>query len=73
MLRPLRTIVGLEEIPAEYCNNPNESANAQIKANVDYKKSKLCMFYQEIKELVDIVRHSTLKMHLPWVSVLSCM
>ena len=53
MLRPLRTAVGLGEIPAEYTNNPNESANTRIKAKVDYKKSELRMFCQEMKELVD--------------------
>ena len=37
MLKPLRTAVGLGQIPAEYTNNPNESTNAQIKEKVDYK------------------------------------
>ena len=53
MLKPLRSAIGLGDIPAEYTNNPNESANAQIKAKVDYKKSELNAFCHEMKELVE--------------------
>jgi len=57
MLKPLRLAIGLGDIPAEYTNNPNESANAQIKAKVDYKKSELNVFCHEMKELVDSQTH----------------
>ena len=57
MLKPLRSAVGLGVIPVEYTNNPNESANARIKAKVDYKKSGLHVFCQEMKELVDSQTH----------------
>ena len=57
MLRPLCTAVGLGEIPLEYTNNPNKSANARIKAKVDYKKSELRRFCQEMKELIDCQTH----------------
>jgi len=40
MLRPLHTAVGLGEIPAEYTNNPNESANTWIKPKLNYQKSE---------------------------------
>ena len=53
MLKPLRSAVGLGDIPAEYTNNPNESANARIKAKVDYKKSELNAFCHEMKELIE--------------------
>ena len=53
MLRPLREAVGLGRIPNEYTNNANESANARIKAKVDYKKSELTVFCKQMKELVD--------------------
>ena len=53
MLKPLCVAVRMGEIPAEYTNNPNESANAWIKEKVDYKKSELSMFCQKMKELVD--------------------
>ena len=53
MLKPLHSTVGLGDIPAEYTNNPNESANARIKAKVDYKKSELNVFCHEMKELVE--------------------
>ena len=46
MLKPLRSAVGLGDIPVEYTNNPNESANDWIKAKVDYKKSELHVFCQ---------------------------
>ena len=41
MFKLVRSAVGLGDIPVEYTNNPNESANARIKSKVDYKKSKL--------------------------------
>ena len=53
MLKPLRSAVGLGDIPAEYTNNPNESANVRIKAKVDYKKSELNAFCHEMKELIE--------------------
>ena len=53
MLKPIRQAVGLEKIPVEFTNNPNESANACIKSKVDYKKSELNVFCAEMKELVD--------------------
>ena len=53
MLRPLREAVGLGRIPNEYTNNANESANARIKAKVDYKKSELNVFCKQMKELID--------------------
>ena len=57
MLKPVRFSVGLGDIPANYTNNPNESANARIKAKVDYKKSELHVFCQEMKELVNSQTH----------------
>ena len=57
MLRPLRTAIGLGEIPAEHNNSPNKSANARIKAKVDYKKSELRRFCQEMKGFIDSQTH----------------
>ena len=53
MLKPLRSAIGLGDIAAEYTNNLNKSANARIKAKVDYKKSEVNVFCQEMKELVN--------------------
>jgi len=53
MLKPLYLAIGLGDFPAEYTNNPNELANIWVKVKVDYKKSELNMFSQEMKELVD--------------------
>ena len=53
MLKPLRIRAGLGNPPAMYTNNANESANARIKAKVDYKKSDLNVFCNEMKSLVE--------------------
>ncbi len=51
MLKPLRIKAGLRNPPVAYTNNANESANARIKAKVDYKKSDLNVFCNEMKDL----------------------
>ena len=53
MLKPLRIKAGLGDPPMAYTNNANESANAKIKAKVNYKKSDLHMFCNEMKSLVE--------------------
>lgn len=53
MLKPLRVKAGLGDPPTAYTNNANESANARIKAKVDYKKSDLNVFCNEMKALVE--------------------
>ena len=57
LLTLLSSAIGLGDIPAEYTNNPNESTNAQIKANVDYKKFEVNVFCQEMKKLLDSQTH----------------
>ena len=53
MIKHLRQAAGLGNIPIEFTNNPNKSANARIKSKVDYKKSELNVFCAEMRELVD--------------------
>lgn len=53
MLKSVRVKAGLGDPPVAYTNNANESANARIKAKVDYKKSDLKLFCNEMKELVE--------------------
>jgi hypothetical protein len=53
MLKPLRVKAGLGDPPTIYTNNANESANARIKAKVDYKKSDLKVFCNEMKDLAE--------------------
>lgn len=51
MLKMHRQSAGLGDPPKEYTNNPNESANARIKQKVDFKKSELNIFCNQMKEL----------------------
>ena len=53
MLKPERIKAGLGDPPAVYTNNANESANARIKAKVNYQKSDLKVFCNEMKSLVE--------------------
>jgi hypothetical protein len=53
MIKPVRQKAGLGNIPAQYTNNANESANARIKHKVDYKKNEVNIFCNKMKELVD--------------------
>ena len=44
--------------PISYTNNFNELANAQTKESVDYKRLELSVFWQKMKELVDLQMHN---------------
>lgn len=52
MLRPLREAAGLGVPPSSYTTNANESMNARIKQQVDYKANQLHLFCEKMRDLV---------------------
>ena len=52
MLRPLREAAGLGSPPSSYTTNANESMNAHIKQQVNFKANQLHLFCEKMRDLV---------------------
>ena len=57
MLKPVRTKAGLGSQPLQFTTNASESMNAVLKRKVDYKKSELPEFLDELRKVIDEQEH----------------
>lgn len=57
MLKPVRTKAGLGSQPLQFTTNASESMNAVLKRKVDYKKSELPAFLDELRKVIDEQEH----------------
>lgn len=57
MLKPVRTKAGLGSQPLQFTTNASESMNAVLKRKVEYKKSELPEFLEELRKVIDEQEH----------------
>ena len=57
MLKPVRTKAGQGSQPLQFTTNVSESMNAVLKRKVDYKKSELPAFLDELRKVINEQEH----------------